>query len=41
MAALHLLLPQLRSISDVIENRKRLELLAFSALFNFEELNLI
>lgn len=39
--ASHLLLLQLRSILDILENRKRLELLAFCALFNFEELNLI
>lgn len=40
VSALHLLL-QLRSVLDVVEKRKRLELLAFSVLFNFEELNLI
>lgn len=41
VSALHLLLLQLRSVLDVVEKRKRLELLAFSVLFNFEELNLI
>lgn len=41
VAALHLLLLQLRSVLDVLENRKKPELLAFIALFFFEELNLI
>jgi len=39
VAALHLPLLQLSSVLNVLVNRKRRELLAFSALHNFEEIN--
>lgn len=40
MATLHFPLLQLSSVLNVLKRRKWLELLAFSALLNFEEINL-